>query len=186
MPGDAAGLYRQAPIILSSANREVPRRCRAVAGAGRQHRDRALQRRNLDVVAGGGVTEALPRAGAKGTNERHFTVKSDAPCMSARPPVSRNEVHRHAGSRADDFARQGSGTSGPRLAADVLQVEDDYGVTEARAQFAPVPATCRKPPSSRGPCSSAAGFRWCCECAHAQCVGQTVKDLSEDPMPAPK
>ena len=77
----------------------------------------------IDVVVGGGVTEVAPSEQApKGTNERHFKIAGDG-TAHVRAPAGQPlwKFRRHARPCADHFACQGSGTPGPRLAADVLQ-----------------------------------------------------------------
>ena len=74
-------------------------------------------------VAGGGVTEAVPTEQApKGTNERHFTIAGDG-TAHVRAPSGQPQwkFSATARPRPDHCACEGSGASGPRLAADVLQ-----------------------------------------------------------------
>ena len=95
----------------------------------------------LDVIAGGGVSETAPAEQApKGTNEKHFTIAGDgtvhvrAPsgqpqwkftAIPDRPPTI---------SLAKDPERQARGSL--QMA---YKIEDDYGVTEARAEIAARP-----------------------------------------------
>ena len=119
----------------------------------------------LDVVAGGGVAGATPAEQApKGTNEKHFTVTADgtvhvrAPsgqpqwkftAIPDRPPTI---------ALAKDPERQARGSL--QMA---YKIEDDYGVTEARAEFAARPATSRRSPRPRRVrCLRPRNFRWCC------------------------
>ena len=112
------------PIILSAANKDA---AAPAAGPLPVPAGSTLIVRSsggtLDVVAGGGVTEAVAgRAGAQRHQREaihHRRRRHRAGPLALRPAAM--EVQRHRRSRADHFARQGSGTSGPRLAADVLQ-----------------------------------------------------------------
>jgi hypothetical protein len=77
----------------------------------------------IDVVVGGGVTEVAPSEQApKGTNERPFQDhgRRYRACPRAGRPAA-VEVCRHVRPCAEHFPCQGSGAPGPRLAADVLQ-----------------------------------------------------------------
>jgi len=108
--------------------------------------------------------------------------------MSARPPVSRNGNSAPFPtafpiiSLAKDPERQARGSLQMSY-----KIEDDYGVTEARrilqfAQMTPRKVMRRKLPRSRAAVRCARNFRWCCRMrGPATGVGQTVKDLSEDP-----
>ena len=122
--GDAAGLYRQAadhPVFRQQGKHRA--RQRTAGGAGRLYRDRALQRRH--ARRGGGrrrQRSGAHRAGAQGHQRAafHRQGRRHRACPRALRPAAM-EVCRHARPRADHCARQGSGASGPRLAADVLQ-----------------------------------------------------------------
>ena len=113
--------------------------------------------------------------------------------MSARPPASRSGSSPRPPtvpptiSLAKDPERQARGSLQMSY-----KIEDDYGVTEARAQFVARPGDARNParkrrrmrprPPSRGRCSSAPQFPLVLPNARTRNgVGQTVKDLSEDP-----
>ena len=77
----------------------------------------------LDVLAGGGVTEAAAADEApKGTNERHFTIsrRRHRACPRALRSAAM-EVQRDSRPRPEHFAGQGPRAAGPRFAADVLQ-----------------------------------------------------------------
>ncbi|MEH2501001.1 uncharacterized protein (TIGR02302 family) [Bradyrhizobium sp. AZCC 1678] len=92
----------------------------------------------IDVVVGGGVTEVAPGEQApKGTNERHFKITGDGSAHVRAP--SGQPLWRFAAT--PDRAPTISLVKDPeRQARGSLQMsyklEDDYGVTEARAQFA--------------------------------------------------
>ena len=92
----------------------------------------------IDVVVGGGVTEVAPSEQApKGTNERHFKIAADGTAHVRAP--SGQPLWRFAAtpdraptiSLAKDPERQARGSLQMSY-----KLEDDYGVTEARAQFA--------------------------------------------------
>jgi uncharacterized protein (TIGR02302 family) len=92
----------------------------------------------IDVVVGGGVTEVAPGEQApKGTNERHFKITGDG-SAHVRAPAGQ-PLWRFAAtpdrapsiSLAKDPERQARGSLQMSY-----KLEDDYGVTEARAQFA--------------------------------------------------
>ena len=135
----------------------------------------------LDVIAGGGVTETAPTEQApKGTNEKHFTIASDG-TVHVRAPSGQPQWKFTATpdrpptiSLAKDPERQARGSL--QMA---YKIEDDYGVTEARAQFAARPA--EGAPATR-PLFVPPQFPLVLPNARTRNgVGQTVKDLSEDP-----
>ena len=143
----------------------------------------------LDVVAGGGVTEAVPTEQApKGTNERHFTIAGDGTAHvrapSGQPQWTFSAIPDRAPtiSLAKDPERQARGSLQMSY-----KIEDDYGVTEAQARFAVRPG---EPPKGATEKSSAEPrplfeppqFSLVLPNARTRNgVGQTVKDLSEDP-----
>ena len=127
------------PIILSAANKEAGA---PLAGALPVPVGSTLIVRSsggtLDVVAGGGVTEAVPTEQApKGTNERHFTIAGDGTvhvrAPSGQPPWKFSAVPDRAPTiaLAKDPERQARGSLQMSY-----KIEDDYGVTEAQAHFA--------------------------------------------------
>jgi uncharacterized protein (TIGR02302 family) len=173
------------PIILSAANKEatLPTSGPLPVPVGSTLIVRSSGG-TLDVVSGGGVSEAAPTEQApKGTNEKHFTVAGDgtvhvrAPSGQApwkftavpdRPPTI---------SLAKDPERQARGS---------LQMastsEDDYGVTAAQAHFAARPAEASNGAQAARPLFDAPQFSLVLPNARTRNgVGQTVKDLSEDP-----
>ena len=112
------------PIILSAANKEagVP-----VAGPLPVPAGSTLIVRSsggtLDVVAAGGVTEAVPTEQAPQGHQRaafHHRRRRHRACPRALRSTAM-EVQRRSRPRPDHCAGKGSGASGPRLAADVLQ-----------------------------------------------------------------
>lgn len=161
---------------------------------------------SIDVVVGGGVTEIAPGEQApKGTNERHFKITGDGSAHVRAP--SGQPLWRFAAtpdraptiSLAKDPERQARGSLQMSY-----KLEDDYGVTEARAQFAarnPDAAKTSdaktpdaKTPEAKDGKNKEAGkaeprplfespqFALVLPNARTRNgVGQTVKDLSEDP-----
>ncbi len=148
----------------------------------------------IDVAVGGGVTEVAPSEQApKGTNERHFKITGDGTAHVRAP--SGQPLWRFAAT--PDRAPTISLVKDPeRQARGSLQMsyklEDDYGVTEARAQFAPRIADAAKEgkdsrtkeadKAERRPLFEPPQFALVLPNARTRNgVGQTVKDLSEDP-----
>ena len=91
----------------------------------------------LDVVVGGGVTEVAPTEQApKGTNERHFTIAGDGTAHVRAPSGQPQWKFTATPDRAPTIALA---KDPERQARGSLQmsykIEDDYGVTEAQAQF---------------------------------------------------
>jgi uncharacterized protein (TIGR02302 family) len=170
------------PIILSAANKEA---ALPLSGPLAVPANSTLIVRSsggtLDVVAGGGVSEVTPSEQApKGTNEKHFTIAADgtvhvrAPsgqpqwkftAIPDRPPTI---------ALAKDPERQARGSL--QLA---YKIEDDYGVTEAQAHFA---ARAGEGASATRPLYVPPTFSLVLPNARTRNgVGQTVKDISEDP-----
>lgn len=183
------------PIILSAANKDAasPESGPLSVPAGSTLLVRSSGG-TIDVVVGGGVTEVAPSEQApKGTNERHFKITADgtahvrAPsgqplwrfaAMPDRPPTI---------SLAKDPERQARGSLQMSY-----KLEDDYGVTEARAQFAARASDAAKEGNKEAnkdgdkagprPLFDAPQFALVLPNARTRNgVGQTVKDLSEDP-----
>ncbi|MCA1453157.1 TIGR02302 family protein [Bradyrhizobium sp. BRP22] len=183
------------PIILSSANRESGA---AESGPLAVPAGSTLLVRssggNIDVVAGGGVTEVAPNGEApKGTNERHFKIAGDGTAHVRAPagqPLWRFTAtpdRPPSIALAKDPERQARGSL--QLS---YRLEDDYGVTEARAQFVARPGDAKDPgKDSRNGGTKTAEARPLFEppqfplvlpnARTRNGVGQTVKDLSEDP-----
>jgi uncharacterized protein (TIGR02302 family) len=173
------------PIILSAANKEagLPAAGPLPVPAGSTLIVRSSGG-TLDVVAGGSVTEAVPTEQApKGTNERHFTISGDG-TVHVRAPSGQPQWKFTATpdraptiSLAKDPERQARGSL--QLS---YKIEDDYGVTEARAQFAARPGDAPKANAEPRPLYEAPQFSLVLPNARTRNgVGQTVKDLSEDP-----
>jgi uncharacterized protein (TIGR02302 family) len=144
-------------------------------------------------VVGGGVTEIAPsEAAPQGTNERHFKIAGDG-TAHVRAPAGQPQWKFTA--TADNPPKISLAKDPERQAHGSLQMsyklEDDYGVTEARAQFAarPSEATESGRPVTKDanaaeprPLFEAPQFALVLPNARTRNgVGQTVKDLSEDP-----
>ncbi len=106
----------------------------------------------IDVVVGGGVTEVAPSEQApKGTNERHFKIAADGTAHVRAPagqPLWRFTATPDRAptiSLAKDPERQARGSLQMSY-----KLEDDYGVTEARAQFAARNADAAKESNKEG------------------------------------
>lgn len=151
----------------------------------------------IDVVVGGGVTEIAPsEAAPQGTNERHFKIAGDGTAHVRAPagqplwkfvatPDNPPKI-----SLAKDPERQARGSLQMSY-----KLEDDYGVTEARAQFTarrseatesgrPVGKETSKDGKAAEPrpLFEAPAFPLALPNSRTRNgVGQTVKDLSEDP-----
>ena len=178
------------PVILSAANKEA---AAPAAGPLPVPAGSTLIVRSsggtLDVVAGGGVTEAVPTEQApKGTNERHFTIAGDGTAHvrapSGQPQWKFSAIPDRAPtiSLAKDPERQARGSLQMSY-----RIEDDYGVTEAQARFAlrpgePPKAASEKSSTEPRPLFDPPQFSLVLPNARTRNgVGQTVKDLSEDP-----
>jgi uncharacterized protein (TIGR02302 family) len=173
------------PVILSAANREAGP---TDAGPMPVPAGSTLLVRSsggtIDVVVGGGVTEvASAEPAPKGTNERHFKIAGDG-TAHVRAPAGQ-PLWKFAAT--PDRAPTISLTKDPeRQARGSLQMsyklEDDYGVTEARAQFAARPGDKPAGAAEPRPLFEPPQFPLVLPNARTRNgVGQTVKDLSEDP-----
>jgi uncharacterized protein (TIGR02302 family) len=172
------------PIILSAANKEA---AMPAAGPLTVPTGSTLIVRSsggtLDVVAGGGVSEAVPAEQApKGTNEKHFAITGDGTvhvrAPSGQPQWRFSAIPDRAPTiaLAKDPERQARGSL--QLS---YKIEDDYGVTEARALFAARRAGAAKGADPR-PLFDPPQLSLVLPNARTRNgVGQTVKDLSEDP-----
>lgn len=182
------------PVILSAANKDAggPDSGPLPVPAGSTLLVRSSGG-TIDVVVGGGVNEIAPGEQApKGTNERHFKITGDgtahvrAPAgqplwrftaLPDRPPTI---------ALAKDPERQARGSLQMSY-----KIEDDYGVTEARAVFARDAAKETAKESGKVATAKTAEPRPLFEAPQFALVlpnartrngvGQTVKDLSEDP-----
>ncbi|QWG14001.1 TIGR02302 family protein [Bradyrhizobium sediminis] len=173
------------PIILSAANKDA---AAPAAGPLPVPAGSTLIVRSsggtLDMVAGGGVTEAVSTEQApRGTNEKHFTIAGDgtahvrAPSGQPQWRFSATADRAPAISLAKDPERQARGSLQMSY-----RIEDDYGVTEAQARFAARPGDAAKGAAEPRPLFGAPQFSLVLPNARTRNgVGQTVKDLSEDP-----
>jgi uncharacterized protein (TIGR02302 family) len=173
------------PIILSAANKEAET---PASGPLSVPVGSTLIVRSsggtLDIVAGGGVTEAAPTEQApKGTNERHFTIGGDGTAHvrapSGQPQWRFSAVPDRAPTiaLAKDPERQARGSLQMSY-----KIEDDYGVTEAQAHFVQRHAEKPKDGPQARPLFNPPQFSLVLPNARTRNgVGQTVKDLSEDP-----
>src|SRR5258707_147017 len=136
------------------------------------------------MVVGGGLTETAPAEQApKGTNERHFTISGDGTAHvrapSGQPQWKFSAIPDRAPTiaLAKDPERQARGSLQMSY-----KIEDDYGVTEAQARFAFRPGDAPKASAEPRPLFDAPQFPLVLPNARTRNgVGQTVKDLSEDP-----
>ena len=185
------------PIILSAANRDagVARqraRCRCRQAARCWCAPAAAR---IDVVVGGGVTEVAPSEQApKGTNERHFKIAGDGTAHVRAPSGQPLWKFAATPDRAPThFARQGSGAPGPRLAADVLQARGRLRRHRSARAIRRPRRGCGQGTAARRqdkeadkaeprPLFEPPQFPLVLPNARTRNgVGQTVKDLSEDP-----
>jgi uncharacterized protein (TIGR02302 family) len=172
------------PVILSAANKDAAASdtgpLPVPAGSTLIVRSSGA---SLDVVVGGGLTEAAPaEQPPRGTNERHFTITGDGTAHvrapSGQPQWKFTAVPDRAPTitLAKDPERQARGSL-----AMSYKIEDDYGVTEAQARFAARTSEKTKDAVPR-PLFDPPKFTLMLPNARTRNgVGQTVKDLSEDP-----
>jgi uncharacterized protein (TIGR02302 family) len=170
------------PIILSAANKEaaLPASGPLAVPVGSTLIVRSSGG-TLDVVVGGGVTETAPAEQApKGTSEKHYTIAGDgtahvrAPSGQPQWRFTALPDHPPTIALAKDPERQARGSL--QLS---YKVEDDYGVTEAHALFAARRAAGAE---ETRPLFDAPQFPLVLPNVRTRNgVGQTVKDLSEDP-----
>jgi uncharacterized protein (TIGR02302 family) len=173
------------PIILSAANKDASSVNAAAlpvpAGSTLIVRSSGG---NLDVAVGGGVSETAPTGKApEGTSERHFTIAGDGTAHvrapSGQPQWTFAAIPDRAPiiSLAKDPERQARGSLQMSY-----KMEDDYGITEAHAIFAVRPDATAKDAAPARPLFDAPQFALVLPNARTRNgVGQTVKDLSENP-----
>src|SRR5262249_17757188 len=127
------------PIILSAANKEgaLPSNGPLAVPAGSTLIVRSSGG-SLDVATSGGVTEAeVTEQAPKGTSEKHFTIATDRAvhvrAPSGQPQWAFSAIPDRAPpiALAKDPERQARGSL--KLS---YKLEDDYGVTEAKARVA--------------------------------------------------
>jgi uncharacterized protein (TIGR02302 family) len=175
------------PVILSAANKDAaPQAGPLPVPAGSTLIVRSSGG-SLDVVVGGGLTEAAPAEQApKGTNEKHFTIAGDGTARvrapSGQPQWKFSAVPDRAPTiaLAKDPERQARGSLQMSY-----RIEDDYGVSEAQARFAARPGDAVKDAvkgAAPRPLFDAPKFALVLPNVRTRNgIGQTVKDLSEDP-----
>ncbi|MBB4373143.1 uncharacterized protein (TIGR02302 family) [Bradyrhizobium sp. cir1] len=180
------------PIILSAANKEaaaLPASGPLAVPAGSTLIVRSSGG-NLDVVVSGGLKEVAPtEATPKGTNEKHFAITADGTAHVRAPSGQPQWAFAATPDRpptialAKDPERQARG--GLQLS---YKIEDDYGVTGAEAQIGLRSADSGKDGSkddtkaAARPLFQPPQFPLVLPNARTRSgVGQTVKDLSEDP-----
>jgi uncharacterized protein (TIGR02302 family) len=171
------------PVILSAANKEgaLPPSGPLAVPAGSTLIVRSSGG-TLDVVTGGNITEAAPTEQApKGTTEKHFTITGDGTAHVRAPSGQPQWAFTATPDRppliafAKDPERQAKGSL--KLS---YRLEDDYGVTEAQAHVVARPAPGADQPPR--PLFQPPEFALALPNARTRNgVGQTVKDLSEDP-----
>jgi uncharacterized protein (TIGR02302 family) len=169
------------PVILSAVNKDAAAPLPVPAGSTLIVRSSGG---SLDVAVGGGLTEAAPAEQApKGTNEKHFTIAGDgtaqvrAPAGQPQWKFSAIPDRAPAIALAKDPERQARGSLQMSY-----KIEDDYGVTEAQARFAARPGEAAKATAVPRPLFDPPKFALVLPNARTRNgVGQTVKDLSEDP-----
>ena len=177
------------PIILSAANKEAGATNSAAAGgplpvpAGSTLIVRSSGG-TLDIAVSGHLTEAVPAEQApQGTNEKHYTIAGDGTAHVRAPSGQPQWKFSAIADRAPTIALA---KDPERQARGSLQlsykIEDDYGVTEAQAHVAARPAD--RAPDAAEPRPLFAPPQFALTLPNARTrngVGQTVKDLSEDP-----
>ncbi|MHC2622697.1 uncharacterized protein (TIGR02302 family) [Bradyrhizobium huanghuaihaiense] len=173
------------PVILSAANKEaaaLPASGPLAVPAGSTLIVRSSGG-NLDVVVSGGLKEVAPtEATPKGTNEKHFAITADgtahvrAPSGQPQWAFAATPDRAPTISLAKDPERQARG--GLQLS---YKIEDDYGVTGAEAQIGLRDGKDDSKAAAR-PLFQPPQFPLVLPNARTRNgVGQTVKDLSEDP-----
>ncbi|MGY4329502.1 uncharacterized protein (TIGR02302 family) [Bradyrhizobium sp. LB7.2] len=185
------------PVILSAANKEaaaLPASGPLAVPAGSTLIVRSSGG-SLDVVISGGLKEVAPaEATPKGTNEKHFAITGDGTAHVRAPSGQPQWAFAATPDRAPTIAlakdpeRQARG--GLQLS---YKIEDDYGVTGAAAQIGLRPAEAKdgsKDADTKEADTKVAArplfqppqFPLVLPNARTRNgVGQTVKDLSEDP-----
>ncbi len=173
------------PIILSAANHDAsaPNADAMAVPAGSALIVRSSGG-DLDIVVGGGVNEIPATEQAPtGTHQRQFTIAGDGTAHVRAPSGQPQWKFAATPDRAPTIALA---KDPERLARGSLQmsykIEDDYGVTEAQAHFAARPADATKGAVGARPLFEPPQFALALPNARTRNgVGQTVKDLSEDP-----
>ena len=192
------------PIILSAANKEaaaLPASGPLAVPAGSTLIVRSSGG-TLDVAVSGGLKEVAPtEAAPKGTNEKHFAIAADGTAHVRAPSGQPQWAFAATPDRAPTIALAKDPERQARGALQLsYKIEDDYGVTGAEAQIALRPAEGKdagkngakdnakdnsKDADAKGaarPLFQPPKFPLVLPNARTRNgVGQTVKDLSEDP-----
>ncbi|MGL3105015.1 TIGR02302 family protein [Bradyrhizobium sp. BR 1432] len=189
------------PIILSAANKEaaaLPASGPLAVPAGSTLIVRSSGG-SLDVAVSGGLKEVAPaEAAPKGTNEKHFAIAADGTAHVRAPSGQPQWAFAATLDRPPTIALAKDPERQARGALQLsYKIEDDYGVTGADAHIALRPADTRdnaakdnakdnsKDADAKGaarPLFQPPQFPLVLPNARTRNgVGQTVKDLSEDP-----
>ncbi|UPK35000.1 TIGR02302 family protein [Bradyrhizobium sp. 186] len=180
------------PVILSAANKEaaaLPASGPLAVPAGSTLIVRSSGG-SLDVAVSGGLKEVAPAdAAPKGTNEKHFAITGDGTAHVRAPSGQPQWAFTATPDRAPTIALAKDPERQARGALQLsYKIEDDYGVTGAEAQMALRPADAKdgtKDADTRAasrPLFQPPQFPLVLPNARTRNgVGQTVKDLSEDP-----
>jgi uncharacterized protein (TIGR02302 family) len=175
------------PVILSAANKDATGSAAAAGPLPVPAGSTLIVRSSggaLDVAVSGNLTEAVPAEQApQGTNEKHFTIAGDGTAHvrapSGQPQWKFSAIPDHAPTiaLAKDPERQARGSL--QLS---YKIEDDYGVTEAQAHIVARPGERPQGAAEPRPLYDTPKFSLVLPNARTRNgVGQTVKDLSEDP-----
>jgi uncharacterized protein (TIGR02302 family) len=181
------------PVILSAANKEaaaLPASGPLSVPAGSTLIVRSSGG-SLDIVVAGGLKEVAPtEATPKGTNEKHFTITGDGTAHVRAPSGQPQWAFAATPDRAPTIALAKDPERQARGALQLsYKIEDDYGVTGAEAQIGLRAADAGKDGAKDADTKAAARplfpppqFPLVLPNARTRNgVGQTVKDLSEDP-----
>lgn len=184
------------PVILSAANKEaaaLPPSGPLAVPAGSTLIVRSSGG-SLDVAVSGGLKEVAPsEASPKGTNEKHFAISGDGTAQVRAPSGQPQWAFAATPDRPPTIALAKDPERQARGALQLsYKIEDDYGVTGAEAKFAPrsadandgtkaVPGEADTKVAPR-PLFQPPQFALALPNARTRNgVGQSVKDLSEDP-----
>jgi len=184
------------PVILSAASKEaaaLPASGPLAVPAGSTLIVRSSGG-SLDVAVSGGLKEVAPtEAAPKGTNEKHFTITGDGTAHVRAPSGQPQWAFAATPDRAPTIALAKDPERQARGALQLsYKIEDDYGVTGAEAHIALRPADAKDSAKDRSKDADGKGaarplfqppqFPLVLPNARTRNgVGQTVKDLSEDP-----
>lgn len=135
-----------------------------------------------EIALTGGIAEAASEEKApQGTHERRFTITTDGTAHLRSPSLQWNFAAVPDRSPSIELAKDPERQArGSLLTA--YKIEDDYGVTEAHAHFAPRAPVVVAGGKSARPLFEAPKFSLLLPNARTRAgVGQTVKDMTEDP-----